>query len=285
MVGLSPAIFFGIVAGVARAGRKREPEILGIVAVLGGVLAFEVAFYALGKILPWERFFITALPITVLCLATLARPLPKSTAEHRDELAVAFGQSRPYLDARRRQRLVGAVVLAIVAIAAVSPSPFTTWHTMWRSTFGSEDREEMAPLVKPKFGITPRQTFGAGYFGSIKLVDYLDSLKIPRGGLMVDNFDGCVPDLILESRNPNQFTIPNDVNWLDLFGAPYQHGIRYMIVERPGGLGNLDQLNREYPSLYADGGGFATLQRSVHLSGCGDLRVYRLLPGVTPPGE
>jgi hypothetical protein len=54
----------------------------------------------------------------------------------------------------------------------------------------------------------------------------LDRLHAGKGGNMVDDADGCVPQMILASRDPAEFTIPNDVNYVKLFGAPYEDGIR-----------------------------------------------------------
>ena len=70
---------------VARAVREREPRILAVLAIVGGVLLFEIAAFALGAINVAERYFIYAIPLVVLLAAMVARPAPKTAAEVREE--------------------------------------------------------------------------------------------------------------------------------------------------------------------------------------------------------
>jgi len=53
---------------------------------------------------------------------------------------------------------------------------------------------------------------------------------------------------------------------------------RYLLVPAKGGYGDLDALNRAYPSLFADGAGFTSLEHEFDGPGCPHFRLYRVAP-------
>ena len=52
---------------------------------------------------------------------------------------------------------------------------------------------------------------------------------------------------------------------------------RYLLVPAKGGYGDLDALNRAYPSLFADGAGLASLEHEFDEAGCPSFRLYRVV--------
>ena len=145
-------------------------------------------------------------------------------------------------------------------MAAVIPSLFSTYHEMFYSVLGQEDAQQLAWIVMP--GSPMAQQFGVfrhQFKGIAAEAAWLDSLHAGKGGIMVDDAVGCIPQVILASDHPSEFTIPNDVNYTELFGAPYQDGIRYLLVSDPHSeFGTLDSLDREWPTLYDTGDGLGT---------------------------
>jgi hypothetical protein len=107
----------------------------------------------------------------------------------------------------------------------------------------------------------------------------LDALHLGHGAIMVDDFDYCIPNLILESSRPKEFLIPNDEDYVQKMGAPYQSGVRYLLIPDPAvGTGSVNAINRQWPTMYADGAGIAEVVGTVDMSGCPAFRLYRLTP-------
>ncbi len=74
IVAFAPLLPVVAAVAVARAVREREARILAVLAIVGGVLLFEIAAFALGAINVAERYFIYAIPLVVLLAAMVARP-------------------------------------------------------------------------------------------------------------------------------------------------------------------------------------------------------------------
>jgi hypothetical protein len=282
ILAFAPLIPLAALGAVGRAWHERDLRILPILSVLGGVLTFEVVAFCLGAINIAERYFIYAIPLMVLFAAVIARPLAKSPAEIREERQEREqGWTPRYLPARRRQRRVLTSLGAICAVAMLAPGLFTTYHEMFHTQIGSEDAEQLAWILHPgSQQAKDYLAFKAQYAGIKGEADRLDGLDAGKGGIMVDDAVQCVPSIILASKHPGEFTIPNDVNYTFLFGAPYQDGIRYLLVSDPHikGGGALDSLDRQWPNLYDTGAGVATLVTTFSLPACTTYRLYRVTP-------
>ena len=281
ILAFAPLIPLAALGAVGRAWHERDPRILAILSVLGGVLMFEVVAFRLGAINIAERYFIYAIPLMVLLAALVARPVAKSPAELREERQeVQRGWTPRYLAARRRQRRVLTSAGAICAVAMLVPGLFTTYSEMFHTGIGSEDAEQLAWILNPGSQQAKRYlAFKAQYAGITSEAKSLDSLDAGKGGIMVDDAAECVPTIILASKHPSEFTIPNDVNYTFLFGAPYQNGIHYLLVSDPHTEGGaLDSLDREWPNLYDTGAGLGTLVTTVSLPACTTYRLYRVTP-------
>jgi hypothetical protein len=254
--------------------------VLAILSILGGVMAFEVPGFALGLILDSFRYLIYAIPLMVALAAFLARPIPRSSAERREELVRAHtGIAPPYLAVRRRRRMALSAALALGAIVMVLPGSFTAYHEMFYGVLNSEESNQLSWIVHPGSKESRLNLdFKEQYIGIQKETAMLDSLHAGIGQIMVDDSDGCVPQMILTSRHPTQFTIPNDVHFVEDLGAPYEDGIRYLLVSLPGPGGTLDALDREWPTLYRTGDDLGTLVNQSVLPACTTFRLYQLYP-------
>jgi hypothetical protein len=221
-----------------RAWQNRDLSVLAVVAILGGVCSFEIAAYATGQISWAYRYVIYVIMFSVMLAACVAAP-PTAGAGGRP-----MGSGPGWvLAAGRRTFDVRPQLAAVVAFVLLVPGVVTTAHTMLYSN-----------------------------------IDRIDQADLPRGGLMLDNFEPCVPQLILQSNRPSQFSIPNDRDFKERLGAPYQFGVRYFLVPPPTGYGSVDALNVEYPSLWANGAGIANLVGEVHMADCPVFSLYKLLP-------
>ena len=147
------------------------------------------------------------------------------------------------------------------AVVALIPGMFTIYHEMFYTLIGQSDAEQLAWIIMPGSPVAKQYEVFRGQYKGIAAEEaaWLDSLHAGKGGIMMDDAVGCIPQVILASRHPDEFTIPNDVNYTEMFGAPYQDGIRYLLVSDPHSeYGSLDSLDREWPTLYDTGDGLGT---------------------------
>ncbi len=226
-----------------------------------------------------ERYFVYAVPLMVLLCAVIATPLPKSALEAREELLEAEqGWPPRYLPLRRRQRQIFTSMGAGLAVLLTLPGLFTSYHEIFRSALGVADAEQLAWIIQPSGTLAKKyRAYQLKEPGIVREAKALDALHAGRGGIMVDDALPCVPEMILASADGSQFTIPNDVNYTGLFGAPYSDGIRYMFVSDPhSATGALDSLDREFPTLYDSGAGLGTLVSTITIPACATYRLYRL---------
>ena len=75
VLGLEPLLLVAIALGLLVTLVRRRPAALGTLAVVGGVLAFDIMTAVAGRSFAWLRFDITAVPLTVLLLGHAATGL------------------------------------------------------------------------------------------------------------------------------------------------------------------------------------------------------------------
>jgi hypothetical protein len=96
--------------------------------------------------------------------------------------------------------------------------------------------------------------------------------------VVVDNFSGCVPQIITISSNPKVFVIPNDRDFQRILDDPLTFHAHYILDVDPVGNGTLTAINTLYPALWKTGAGFA---KEVHswkaLGECPSFRLYKVI--------
>ena len=283
VVTLAPLLVVAAVAAFARAWRDRDVRILAIVTVLGATVGFEFVVFLMSMILDSYRYLIYCIPLTVCLAAYAGRPVPKSRAETVEEqLLKQQTYEAPYLAIRRRRRALLSCALAVTAVAAFLPGIFTAYHEMIYAPgrLSEEEKTQLAWIVAPKSNLGRKYSYDSEYApGIARQAAAFDSLHASHGTLMLDDAVGCVPLMILKSKHPEQFAIPNDIDFVERLGAPYEDGVRYMFVADPRGTsGALDSLDREWPTLFDSGAGLGRMVYTVTLPGCTTYRLYKLYP-------
>jgi hypothetical protein len=92
--------------------------------------------------------------------------------------------------------------------------------------------------------------------------------------IALDTFIGY--PIVLNVPDPSIFVITSDEEFVDAVRHPQWHHVDYFLVPSPkGGVSSLDLENRLYPSLWDNGGGFATLV--ADLGGSHHWRLYRIV--------
>ncbi len=268
---LAPLLVVAAGVGLAAAVRRRDVRILAALATIGGVLVFAVAAFIAGKTIGSTRYFITAVPLTVVLAGTaLASPRPNGAASHRG-------------GSRGRPAVLNALV-ALLVVAVAAPGIVTAERAMLDPKVDPEDSGHLSYVVRSGAAVTDAARADSHRYDRTRAIaHYLDGLRLPDGSIVVDTFDTCVPYVVLASKRPKQFVITNDRDFGRVLADPAIFHARYLMPPPPGGYGDLDALNRTYPSLYEDGAGMATLAHEFTGAGCPAFRLYRV-DRSPPPG-
>jgi hypothetical protein len=136
-------------------------------------------------------------------------------------------------------------VAAVVVVAMLLTAVPSTLQTMVDPVVGREDH--YWGFEQPRYVIA-RQ-----------VADYVDDLQLPDGAVLVDTFLGF--PIVLDSARPRQFVITSDRDFKPVVTDPITFSVRYVLVPAGGGLGGLDAIERQWPSMYETGAGIGRLVR------------------------
>jgi len=98
------------------------------------------------------------------------------------------------------------------------------------------------------------------------------SFDSDHGLVAVDTFLGF--GIPLGAPDPKLYLITSDEDFKESIAAPQLFGVKYFLVPRPGGFGDIDSINRLYPGLWQNGAGVATL--TADLGTTLGWRLYRI---------
>ena len=273
--GLEPLLLLVIAAVVLIAAVRRDPRFVPIVVVLGSVAAFSLAAFATGRSFGWLRFYIVVIPMCVLAAGYVAARWNEPSDGR------ARGPAPVRAAARIPPRLLRSIA-ALAAIAAVSATVLalpTGWTTIRDDRLAREEAHQLRGLIQDSRypGTAPPER--AQYLVGGQVATYLDGLDLPDGSVVVDVAIGF--PIVLQSRDPHQFVITTDRDFKAVVQDPVVYKAEYLLVAPPSGLGSLDAINRQYPSLYVTGVGLpVTLDREFDAPGFDGIRwrLYRLTP-------
>lgn len=218
---------------------------IGFVVALLQVPAFTtLLFYRC--IPPILRYFVATIPLSFIALAA----------------SLGYWQKR-YDSTLKKSLVVGLVSLALV------PSNFAThlalmhtpqWGDMevgaWRVFWG----EKLPPShldVQQKIALYVRE--------------YTD----PEAEILLDDYSGFM--IVFLSGDPSRFIISTDSDFIPAIRAPFRYA-DYILIPEPAGRGLVDKINQAYPSLYAEGAPWATLEKEFR-SELANWRLYKIVRG------
>jgi hypothetical protein len=245
--------------------RRRDDRWLAIVAVFAPALAFLTAGYLTNTLFPWLRFFILAVPMGALLLGLAIGGL-------------ARGPDAPHPDGRARRwlgTLVRGATIAAIVVAALLPVP-AAGMAMLDPTIAIEESRDLAGLLGAAPGSDDRPGADLRTFATEReIAGYLDGLHLSVGAVLVDTFSGFA--IVAQSADPRQFVITPDQDFRAVLADPQAFGVRYLLAPARAGNGLLDALNVAYPTLWSDGAGFASPERTFEgRGGSGEWALYRL---------
>ncbi len=259
IIALAPAIgLLAVWAGVL-AVRRRDPEPLAAV-VLVAVLAFSALTYLRGMTFPFLRFYICAVPLTVLLVVFLA---PRNGRMRARRIGPRPWERGPDTVGRG---VLGPVVALVVLLVGVPVSG----AAMLSPTL-SQEQNALHARVLPELGDRPadlrakQEAIIATFDTERRIAEYLDSLSLSEGAVLMDTVQGF--PIIASTSRPEQFVIPSDRDFVSILNDPAAYGVEFLLTVPDEGRGTSDALNLRYPSIHEDGAELAALELEVVNSG------------------
>jgi hypothetical protein len=248
--------------------KRRDYRPLAPIAILGGGLLFSMATAITHKTGGFLRYYICAVPLSILLSAALAARRPELPGRN------AFRQWWYNRTAKRWNPKVGMSVLSVLAVVSAIPTIATTWTVLHSGIYASEEFSLLLPYFRRG---QPIANAPSRYYNTaLSVAQHIDALKLRNGSVLVDNSDACVPFIILLSAHPTQFIIPNDRDFQKTVSDPVGFDVKYVLSVPNSGLGQLDAINRSYSTFYNDGQGIATLYENLGGGACPNFKLYKV---------
>lgn len=281
--GLEPLVPVLLVLAAVVAFRRRQLTALAAPLVFGAVLAFDNLAFLSGTSFGWLRFQITVIPLAFALAGTiLGRPPegPRPAPRLAGALAGTFsagGSRRTQPPWRRALGLwaPGTVVVAMVALSLPVTAETLTSHRLAR-----EETSTALAAVDAGRSVSADRVHLLAFQTDHAVADSLDAMHLPAGSVLTDAAYSF--DIVLATRDPRQFVITSDRDFVPILRDPGRHGVRYLLVPDPPSA-PFDAVGRQYPGIYDDGAHIAHLVRSWRqLSFGSSWRLYRLDERTTP---
>ncbi|MGE2689227.1 hypothetical protein [Mycolicibacterium pulveris] len=250
--GIQPLVGVVAIAVIAVAVRRRNYLPVVPLAIFGSILVFQCVAILLGSTFGWFRFFIVLVPLVVVLLFV---SWPDTTSPARSEK-------------------LWRTAIFVLMVSVVCTSFPITWRSMLDPSIGKEEYGIRSVLWPEQY---PRDSFWFFWSGEVaeNTVRWFDSQNLPAGSVVMDTFG--LARMWLASEHPEQFVVRSDYDFFDKLNHPAETGVRYILVPRPSGLGELDAVNIRYPTLWNTGAGIGTLVMTVTgPTGGAQFRIFRI---------
>lgn len=263
---ISPALLLVAAVAVFSAYRRRDPEPIIPLALIGSVVFFQIITYSLGSTFGLLRFFLTALPLTIILLFQIIPP------RHR------FPSLRP--GACYRDRVTGKYVpkkITGVLVLAIFGGTGITLYGMSSANWAPQEyaiQELVFNMGSPsQDAVHTLSTFST----EMDVADFVDSLNLGDGEVLLSTTYGFA--VLTASNNQKQFIIPSDEDFITTLNEPAEHGVKYILALPREGRGATDPINLRYPDMYETGSHIATMEIEFINQGQGqpNWRLYRVL--------
>lgn len=277
---LAPLLPLVLVLAVVFSARRRDIGILAPLAVLGGSVLFDAVGLLVGFLEPWYRYFIVSVPLDVMlvgCILAQRRPVVASDPGLAND---AFGSSsvgsRRLRRTRRTKALVANVVGIVAVVALLGVSAVSSGMGIFAGSVQSSESTELGALFLSH--PTKNEKQWTHHYALIQSIDaYIGNMDLPDGSIVADTYGNCTPQIVTSVPNSKIFVIINDRDFERVLADPLTFDAHYLFVPDPGGVGAVDALNEQYPTLYKDGAGFAKLVHQFKTDGiCATYRLYRV---------
>jgi hypothetical protein len=267
---LGPLLPLLLVIAILVALWRGDPRLMAPVAILGGAFGFDVFSLMTNTILPFYRYFITALPLGVLVVGSIFGTLPLFAMRSKSP-----GSDPPKGHVVQRRRLVGFAAIAVCLAVLVSTTILTA-RAMFNPAVGSQETQGLGFIFHKYLDATDIAT-EAQYPTVLQLGDYFAGLHLPNGSIVTDNSVACVPDIITTISQPKLFVIPNDRDFQKILADPLTFHARYILEPNPKSS-PVTAPNIAYPTLWTSGAGFTKMVKEIPAKGaCPEFGLFRVI--------
>jgi hypothetical protein len=170
-------------------------------------------------------------------------------------------------------------LLALVMVGLLGVSDLLTAQNLMPPNVARDEGPAMTALFAgkqvPKQSVDSPLSFGPSIVAAVLALD-------KDHGLIQCDSATCFA-LNMSAPDPKIFVVTSDENFEAAASQPLVYGVEYFLVPDPLGAGAIDRLNNLYPSLWSNGGGFATLVGAG--PGGGPMTNWRLYRIVGPTGR
>ncbi|MET0704235.1 MAG: hypothetical protein ABWY93_31695 [Mycobacterium sp.] len=253
---MQPFVGIAAVLAAALAVLTKKFDALVPAAVCGSVLAFSAWSQFTGTTFGWFRFYLLAIPMVTVIALVCWTP---------SGLPVGWWRLGS-LPSRLGAALLTASLLIGIPVTAQS---------MLNQDIGNQQLQfGLNSLLNPGTYPPDEQWYRRMGDDDRLLASYLDRKHLPEGSVLMDTF--FCWGVWLASDNPKQFVITSDYDFVVALNRPWDFGIQYIVVSNPN-ISDADAVNLRYPTLWADGAGFASVVYSSNEPGGKERRrVYRV---------
>lgn len=268
LVPLLPVI---LVIAIICATRRRDLRILAPLAILGGSVTFDSLGLLVGFLEPWYRYFIVSVPLNVLLVGCILAPGTRASLEPESSVAATAVPPKKWGRAVVANVFGVAVVVLLLGVSVV-----TSGLGIFAGSVQSSESVELGALFLSHPTKTEKQW--THHYAHIQSIDaYIGNMHLRDGSIVADTYGNCTPQIVTSVPNSKVFVIINDRDFQRVLADPLTFGAHYLFVPQPVGVGLVDALNEEYPTLYANGAGFAKLVHQFQPDGiCAPYRLYRV---------
>lgn len=234
------------------------------------VLGFQIYSHAAGSTFGMLRFFIVAIPLSMVLLIQIISPGSR------------FPSLRPGAAFRHRSIAKNPPWWFIVTMYLLVFSSTLFCGQLMRSQQWAPQEfavQQAIPFLKE--GIPAEKDLRTKIlkdFSTEKYVaDYIDHLELGEGELIVSAANAYA--IMTASQNQKQFVIQSDLDYVEMLNSPAEHGVRYILAAPPKDGVLTDPISLYYPELYDTGSHIATLDMEFPNQGESqpDWRLFRVL--------
>lgn len=244
------------------------PGVLGMIALLG------VRFITRSNRLATIMLISFGLSIPVLDMLIIQTGLGPYIRYQISVIPFAFLIAVFVLRGVRGRRAIVSSFVALGVILVLGLSNIGTAETLANPTLGIQEAPLLSALASGKSvpaatGVRDKIDIGAAITPAILALD-------KDGGRILCDSTTCFP-IILNAPNPKLFVVTSDREFEAAVAAPQNYGIEYFLVPALTGQGAFDYVNVQYPTLWENGAGIATLVGGVDGDPSGQWRLYRII--------
>lgn len=226
---LLPAI---VVVAVVLGWRRRDATPWVLLSTCGTALVFFTLTYGVKLTFPWFRFYILAVPLAVLSVGSFW-PDVRSPRTVRTSGLQGWG----------------ALLLPVLLLGPALP--ISLWG-MLNPSIGFQEHP-LAAILNPSANSVLNYADLAPPDVQTRLAQYIASLNLPNGSVLMDTFTGW--QIFLAAHDNKTYVITSDFDFIRDLNAPREFGVKYVLVPGPPAAWPTNAVSQRYPSMWANGAG------------------------------